>query len=507
MVGSGIAGLTAALTASTRARVMVITKAQLSDGSTRWAQGGIAAAVGGDDSAQLHLEDTIAAGRGLCDERAVRVLVDEGPARVRDLRDAGVAFDSRDGELRLGREAAHSRNRVIHSGGDATGWEVENGLVRRLRHAGVTIHEDSAVASLLLDDTGRCAGVEVLAGDGSRRVIGAAAVILATGGAGQLWRTTTNPDTATGDGVALAWDAGAEVASMEFMQFHPTVLAVAGAPHFLLSEAMRGEGAVITDCAGNRFLFDADPRGELAGRDVVSRAIWERLQLTGDDHVLLDCRPLGAAVRRRFPTITRTCADLGIDITNQPIPIAPAAHYQIGGVRTDINGASTVAGLFACGEVASTGVHGANRLASNSLIEGAVFGHRAASSALADIGERPAAPPRVRASSHGAGADGLIADGDVDRLRDAMWQGCGVVRDADGLRETMTTVAEIAASPVTPTALRQAATTAGLVCRAALLREESRGAHTRADFPSTTETWHGVLVMQKERGHRLDRNT
>jgi L-aspartate oxidase len=512
VVGSGIAGLTAALTASPRARVAVVTKGAVDDGATRWAQGGIAAAVGDDDSADLHFTDTVTAGRGLCDERAVRVLVDEGPARVRDLAAWGVDFDGDTGGVAVGREAAHSRNRIVHAGGDATGREVERALARRLRHSHATLFEHSQTVRLLHDDGGRCCGVELCGshGRGPRRLLGAGAVILASGGAGQLWRHTTNPASATGDGVALAWEAGAEVLSMEFMQFHPTVLALGGAPRFLLSEAMRGEGAHVVDARGDRFLFDTDPRGELAGRDVVSRAIWERLVRDGTDHVLLDCRPLGDAVRERFPTITATCREHGIDITAEPVPIAPAAHYLIGGVRTDVDGVTTVLGLFACGEVACTGVHGANRLASNSLLEGVVFAHRAALAALEDIAERPAQPPVVGGGGSAAAASAADPDA-ADRLRAAMWEGCGLIRDAAGLRRALETAQEIAATAAADASLdgirlHQAATTAALVCRAALLREETRGAHIRTDFPSTRDNWHGVLVMQKERGHRFDRN-
>ncbi len=513
VVGSGIAGLTAALTASSRARVAVLSKGALDDGATRWAQGGIAAAVAGDDTVDLHFDDTVTAGRGLCDERAVRVLVDDGAAQIRELADWGASFDSSDGDLMVGREAAHSRNRVVHAGGDATGRELETALLRRLRHSGATVVENARVVALLRDSDGRCAGVEVRDADrvGASRILGAGAVILATGGAGQLWRNTTNPPAATGDGVALAWEIGAEVVSMEFMQFHPTALALPTAPRFLISEAVRGEGAHVVDARGRRFLFDADPRGELAGRDVVARAIWERLLHDGTDHVLLDCRPLGARVRDRFPTITATCREHGIDIATEPIPIAPAAHYMIGGVRTDIDGATDVAGLFACGEVAGSGVHGANRLASNSLLEGAVFGRRAALAALHNIAERPASPPLGRSrpvADHRAPTDDPSARA---RLRDAMWEECGVVRDAARLGRALDAADEIlATAPVSDSiddiGLRQSATMARLVCRAALLREESRGAHFRADFPSTRDSWHGVLVMQKERGHRFDRN-
>lgn len=509
MVGTGIAGLVAALTAGPRARVAVITKSSLDDGATRWAQGGIAAALGHDDSPQLHFEDTIAAGRGLCDEAAVRVLVEDGPDRVRELAAWGAAFDGEDDPAgpSLGREAAHRRNRIVHAGGDATGREVERALVRRLRDSGVTVIAHAHAARLLTDRDGRCAGVEVHGGE-TTMVLGAAAVILASGGAGQLWRNTTNPTVATGEGVAMAYQAGAEVASMEFVQFHPTALALPGAPQFLLSEAMRGEGAHVIGRDGRRFLFDTDPLGELAGRDVLSRAIWERLMSEGPGSVLLDCRPLGTQVLARFPSVARTCASHGIDITSQPVPIAPAAHYMIGGVRTDVDGATSLPGLFACGEVASSGVHGANRLASNSLLEGAVFGSRAARRALDDIAERPPQRPEL------PGARQRTADPDhaaaADRLRDAMWTGCGVVRDAAGLRTALAVSEEIASAAQTGSRdgvrLHQSATTAALVCRAALLREESRGAHTRSDFPTATEEWHGVLVMHQQRGHRLDRN-
>lgn len=516
VVGGGIAGLTAALSAAPRARVALVSKGAVDDGATRWAQGGIAAAIGDDDSPDLHLLDTLAAGRGLGDEEAVRTLVSEGPERVAELALWGTVFDAAEGRLLLGREAAHSRDRIVHAGGDATGRAIEDALVRRLRASSVTVIEDVHATSLLLDAGGRCAGVEVRGGDGDEtaRLLSAGTVILATGGAGRLWRSTTNPASATGDGVALAWDAGAEVVSMEFMQFHPTALAVPGAPRFLISEALRGEGALVVDARGERFLLDADPRGELAGRDVVARAIWERLARDGADSVFLDCRPLGPRVRERFPTITATCAEHGIDITTEPIPIAPAAHYMIGGVRTDLNGATGVAGLFACGEVAGSGVHGANRLASNSLLEGAVFGHRAALAALNDVAERPVQPPVSRASSTGGrGRTTTTSDTvSLDDLLSSMWEGCGVVRDEAGLRRALrcaTEAAEGSAAGATlaDVRLHQAATTASLVCTAALLREESRGAHTRADFPSTSDRCNGLLVMHKERGNRFDRNT
>ncbi|MDB5113022.1 MAG: L-aspartate oxidase, partial [Chloroflexi bacterium] len=386
----------AALVAAGRARVTVVTKAALDDGCSRWAQGGIAAAVAGDDTPELHLADTLAAGRGLCDEAAVRVLVEEGPRRVRDLVEWGVSFDTQDGDLLLGREAAHTRSRILHARGDATGLEIESSLIRRLRATGARLLERHLVTRLLTDGRGRCLGVEVCDGDtGAIRRLLAGAVVLASGGAGRLWRHTTNPAPATGDGIALAHDAGAECGSMEFVQFHPTALALEGAPRFLISEAVRGEGARVVNGRGERFLFDADPRGELAPRDTVSQAIWRELQRSGESSVHLDCTDLADRAAVRFPTIHRTCMSFGIDISRDLVPIAPAAHYLIGGVRTDLSGATTVEGLYACGEVASSGVHGANRLASNSLLESVVFAHRAAEAALRLRAEAP--PPAASA--------------------------------------------------------------------------------------------------------------
>ncbi|MFN2582373.1 MAG: L-aspartate oxidase [Candidatus Dormibacteria bacterium] len=510
VVGSGIAGLCAALSAVDRARVALLTKGQLEDGCSRWAQGGVAAALGSDDSAELHYQDTIAAGRGLCDANAVRALVEEGPARVRQLIDWGVTFDTQDGALQLGREAAHSRARIVHARGDGTGLEIETALIRRVRASGIRVFDRTVVRRLTVHDA-RCDGVEMLNTETGRvTALHGAAVILATGGAARLWRNSTNPASATGDGVALAFDAGAEVSSMEFVQFHPTALALPDAPRFLVSEAVRGEGAHIVDSDGRRFLFDSDANGELGARDVVARAIWQTLQQTGDDHVFLDCRHIGDRVALRFPAIHRACNDYGVDITRDLIPIAPAAHYTIGGVRTDVDAATSVPGLFACGEVASSGVHGANRLASNSLLESIVFAHRAAAAALAGAGERP-----VRASSDVAERVSVDADRDLRpqwrRLSDALWDGAGLVRDADGLRAAQAVcddVIDVACdrSSIAASRLRAAATTASLTCAAALAREESRGCHLRTDHPSSSDQWHGALVMHQERGTHLDRH-
>jgi len=513
VVGSGIAGLSAALTAAPSARVAVVTKGALDDGCSRYAQGGIAAAVGDDDSTELHFEDTIAAGRGLCHADAVRVLVEEGPARIRQLIEWGVAFDTQDGELLLAREAAHSRARILHARGDGTGLEVETALIRRLRAGGARVVEHADVSGILTTSDGVCCGVSITTSGtpAQSTSLTASAVVLASGGASRLWRNSTNPKSATGDGVALGYNAGADVSGMEFSQFHPTALAMEGAPRFLISEAVRGEGALIVNRDGHRFVFDVDPRGELAGRDVVARAIWDELGRSGERCVYLDCSPLGARAAMRFPTIAATCAKYGLDITHDPIPVAPAAHYMVGGVCTDLDGATSLPGLFACGEVAHSGVHGANRLASNSLLESLVFSKRAAHAALGWAAESPPADAASISRSPSPRASTVDPREGWDTLHDALWTGAGVVRDAAGLEAAGRACASVAASTAGATALpmmqlHAAASTASLVCTAALAREESRGCHLRSDLPQASDQWHGDLVMHKDRGARFDRH-
>lgn len=510
VIGSGIAGLCAALDAYPRARVALVTKGDLDDGCSRWAQGGIAAALGADDTAQRHYDDTIAAGRGLCDPDAVRVLVEDGPSGVRRLIDWGVSFDTQDGALQLGQEAAHSRARIVHARGDGTGLEIESALIRRVRTSSVHVLERTSVAAITRD-VQRCTGVEVVDADtGRHTVLAAPAVILASGGAARLWRNSTNPDSATGEGTALAYAAGAEVCGMEFVQFHPTALAAPGAPRFLISEAVRGEGAFVVDRSGRRFLFDSDPAGELAGRDVVARAIWAHLRATGEDTVYLDCRPIGAAAPVRFPGIHRTCLAYGIDITTDLIPVAPAAHYTIGGVRTALDGATSLAGLYACGEVASSGVHGANRLASNSLLESLVFAHRATDAALRSSGER--APAAAAPATRAAGTTRRVDVASLRRrLQDALWEGAGVVRDARSLDASTAACDETLAAAhdddsLESLRLEASATTARLVCAAARAREESRGCHLRSDFPASNDQWRGALVTHMDGGTHLDRH-
>ena len=375
VVGSGIAGLIAALQLSQRHQVVLCTKGRLAESNTRYAQGGIAAVMTEDDSVAEHVEDTLKAGAGLCNRAAVEVLCTEGPQRIRDLLRIGVAFDRRNGELARGLEAAHSHARVLHAGGDATGLAIEMALVDAVRAAHVDVRENTFACDLVLEH-GRVAGLTTLEEHGAEQTLHADAVMLASGGAGQLYPYTTNPAVATGDGVAMALRAGAQLADVEFYQFHPTALAVPG--NFLISEAVRGDGAVLRALDGHRFMLDVDPAGELAPRDVVARGIAEQMARQGGAPVLLDATALGAAfLAERFPTIDAGCRRFGLDWSKEPVPVTPAAHYWMGGVRTDFWGRSSVPGLFAVGEVACTGVHGANRLASNSLLESLVFAWRA----------------------------------------------------------------------------------------------------------------------------------
>ncbi|MEN0083534.1 MAG: L-aspartate oxidase [Leifsonia sp.] len=488
VVGSGIAGLTAALRAHDLGHdVTVVTKAALTDGSTRYAQGGVAAAVFPDDSVEAHVADTLRAGAGLNVREAVEVLCTDGPERVRELIARGAAFD-RDGDaLARGREAAHSTSRVLHAGGDATGAELERTLVAALREARIPVLEGAFLRDVVVRE-GRAAGVVLRTGAGTATVE-ADAVVLATGGWGRLYAHTTNPAVATGDGVAAAWRAGAALADLEFTQFHPTALAGDhGGTAFLISEAVRGEGAVLRNRAGERFMLDLHPDAELAPRDVVARGIAIEMAAQGGEPVLLDATALGSGLlARRFPTIDAACRAAGYDWGRHPVPVTPAAHYAMGGVATDTEGRTTVPGLFAVGEVACTGAHGANRLASNSLLEGLVFAHRAAGV----VDERwPAPPAWVTDAAVGVDADPAPAvtpslPFDRARLGALMWEAAGLHRD--GAR--LAAAAEELASVRDPEPGEDAdlLTLARLVVRAALAREESRGAHFRADAPLPAE--------------------
>jgi L-aspartate oxidase len=521
VVGSGIAGLTTALRLRQRVdRVLLVTKTVLHEGSTQWAQGGIAAALDPADSPQEHLHDTLVAGVGICDVAAVTALVHEGPARVRELVALGAEFDlDDDGELKLTREGGHHRDRIAHAGGDATGKEISRALIAALHRVqddpGIEVIEHALVVDLLQDKDSRVCGVTLhVIGEGQMDGVGAAlarAVVLATGGLGQVYSATTNPSVATGDGMAAAMRAGATLADVEFVQFHPTVLwlgAGSSGQQPLISEAVRGEGAFLVDGDGVRFMQDVHPLADLAPRDVVSRAIVARMHATGTDHVYLDARHLGREfLEERFPSIVARCRELGFDPAVDLLPVAPAQHYASGGVRTDLHGRSSLPGLYACGEVSCTGVHGANRLASNSLLEGLVFAHRIAD----DISERLGAgelPPSTPVTP--AGVPALVRADQRTALQSAMTRGAGAVRSAEGLAETAATLAGLyATGPADEPGPLSWETTNLLhigqaLTLAAALREETRGGHVRSDHTELVDPgWRGHTVLSRTADGRI----
>lgn len=491
MLGSGVAGLHTAWRASTHGDVLVLTKRTLFDSATAYAQGGIAAALGAGDSPELHRKDTLAAGAALCDNEAVEVLVEEGPARVRELQLAGAAFDlGVDGKFKLGKEAAHSRRRIVHAHGDRTGAEVARTLVDRVRRSRRTSVLENARVLELIVERGRCAGVRasVL---GQPVEIRADATVLATGGCGQVYRYTTNPVVATGDGYAIAHRAGVTLADMEFVQFHPTALDTPENPLALVSEAVRGEGAVLRNAKGERFMVKKHKLAELAPRDVVAREIFREQKRTGG--VTLDATSLGKGFAKRFPGIFALCQARGIDPSVQPIPVTPAAHYMMGGIVTDLSGHTSLPGLFACGEVACTGVHGANRLASNSLLEGLVFAERVARELSS--AKQHAAPRRARAFDVPPLADRGAAQVAADAIRALMWDYAAIDRNSRGLRACLHGL-DLLESRLTEgmTEERNLLDTARLIASAALARKESRGGHYRSDFPKAKGEWRSKRI-------------
>jgi len=507
IVGSGIAGLYAALLAREHGSVLVLTKGSIDDCNTRWAQGGIAAPVGPDDSPEKHLRDTIVAGAGLVDEEAARVLTSEAADRIRDLVRFGVPFDIVHGEIALAREGAHSVSRVLHAGGDSTGMHIELTLSSVARHEGVTVLEYTIATGLEHGtrnrEQGRVAGVRALNTEtGEVRDYECRHLVLATGGAGQMYRVSTNPQVATGDGIALAHRAGAEITDMEFIQFHPTALKLPGVQPFLISEAVRGEGGLLRDIGGVRFMPGYDERAELAPRDIVARAIRDRMLKTGADHVVLDVTHLAAElVKARFPQIYRFCLDAGLDITREPVPVSPAAHYTMGGIRTNTWGETTIPSLYACGECACTGVHGANRLASNSLLETVVFAKRVINRTL----ESPetSAPMTEGAVDLAPAEEGEVEPPTREAIQSLMWDDVGIVRDAAGLGRAKATLAAWQSRLEAPTdrpsqEVADLLTCSRLVTEAALIREESRGAHYRTDFPEPREEWRRHVVFRRQ---------
>lgn len=506
VVGSGIAGLYVALRCRELGlRPTVITKSRLEESNTRYAQGGIAAAIGPDDSPAIHLSDTIRAGAGLVDRAAATLLTQEAPARIADLVRYGVPFDTVEGHVALAREAAHTRARLLHAGGDATGLSIEETLRRRVLEGGIDVRERTVLRALraagrngpraaFSDPDGR--GVEY---EEERPVV------LASGGVGSLFLQSSNPAVATGEGVAIAFRAGAVLADLEFVQFHPTAFARPGAPRFLITEALRGEGAVLRNLAGKRFMLGVHPDAELAPRDVVARAIAREIAVSGRPYVHLDATGLPRdRLFARFPSVSNFVLAHGVDPSREPIPVSPVAHYMIGGVATDLAGRTSLPGLYAAGEVAATGVHGANRLGSNSLLEGLVFGEHVARQ-LAE--PRPGAPRPSRTVLHlplapGAGRE---SDGEqVDAIRHGLWEDVGIVRSADGLAVALERFGRLSADhePAEPDRLAgkvaNAALTATLIARAAVTRTESRGAHYRSDFPRQKPAWkrHIQIVRQ-----------
>jgi L-aspartate oxidase len=506
VVGSGIAGLYIALLAIERGSVLILTKGSIDDCNTKYAQGGIAVAMGRDDSAELHFKDTMAAGHGLCDAEAVRILTQEAADCIADLIKFGVPFDTLNGEITLTREAAHSVPRIMHAGGDATGEHIEVTLSRQVRAVPIKVLENCLVSEILVRKD-RAAGVKALdCHIGSLEEYSCKFLILATGGAGKLFKYTTNSDVVTGDGIAVAFQAGAQISDMEFFQFHPTVLRLPGVAPFLISEAVRGEGGILRNVEGHRFMPDYAAEGELAPRDIVARSIVYEMQKTHSDRVFLDVTHLPPRlITTRFPHIYRFCREHGLDITKGLIPVAPAAHYLMGGVKVNSWGETNIPGLFAAGETACTGVHGANRLASNSLLESVVFSKR-----IVQRTEMTAPPGHSEGRSDKVISYSLPERGpspevpslNLPNLQSLMWDRVGIIRSGEGLKEATGILATWERLLPRPTArstheLNNLVLCARLMTEAALLREESRGAHFRTDFPQTSPEWQRHIVFTR----------
>ncbi len=502
IIGSGIAGLYTALLVRKRGSVLVITKGIIDDCNTKFAQGGIAAAIGRDDSPELHYQDTINAGDGLCDEESVRILTNQAADRITDLVNLNVPFDTLEGEIALAREAAHSKPRILHAGGDTTGEHIEVTLSNQIVSSKIQVLEHSLATEILMED-GTVRGVKVLnCRTNTFEEFNCRYLILATGGAGQLFKVNTNSDVVTGDGVALAYEAGAEITDMEFYQFHPTALHLPGVTPFLISEAVRGEGGLLRNIEGYRFMEDYTPAGELAPRDVVSRSILAEMEKTGSDNVFIDVTHLPASViTTRFPHIYRFCLEHGLEITRDMIPVAPAAHYMIGGVKTNSWGETSIAGLYACGETACASIHGANRLASNSLLEAVVFGKRIFQR-TADEVKNETSPAAEYQTLGKWQTPVVVPETSLSSLQELHWDKVGIIRSREALMEAAGILAAWQKSLPQPVdrpscELSNLVLTGRLVTEAAILREESRGAHFRSDFPKSQSSWRHHTIFKK----------
>lgn len=529
-MGSGAAGLYGALCLPQEFKVAIITKDRLNTGASDWAQGGIAAAISSEDSPQLHLKDTLKAGAGLCDRSAVQFLVDRGADSIKSLVEMGVAFDRHQSNLAMTLEAAHSRPRVLHAA-DTTGRAIVATLAQQvLQRDNIRVLSQAFALELWLDSARRCRGISVLK-DSEISWIQASAIILATGGGGQVFSQTTNPEVSTGDGVAIAWRSGAIIRDPEFIQFHPTALTVADAPRFLISEAVRGEGAHLIDRSGRRFAFDYHPDGELAPRDVVSRAIFTHLQKTGESNVYLDLQPIPPErIRYRFPNIIRVCQHWNVDLFAKPIPVAPAAHYWMGGIAVDTMNRTSIAGLYAVGETASTGVHGANRLASNSLLECVVYAARLAKLKLEPSTPMERTPSLVEISSSGEPEIELV-NSIRSQLPDLIWDSAGICRTAEIMEPAISTLESWRGqlrdlsfnryvmglspqerlkftAPHAESRLKLYAETLNLldigylILKSAAFRTESRGGHYRLDYPQTLAEWQQHTVIERNRWYK-----
>ncbi|MFC2007112.1 L-aspartate oxidase [Chloroflexota bacterium] len=504
IIGSGIAGLYTALLATEQGSVLIMTKGSIADCNTKHAQGGIAAAIGDNDSQDLHLRDTIAAGDNLCDEEAVRILVNDAAARISDLVTFGVPFDTLDGKIALTMEAAHSVPRILHAGGDATGEYIEVTLSDRVRANDISVLEH-VMATEILVENGTIRGVKALdCRTGTTEEFTCRYLVLATGGAGQLFKYNTNSDIATGDGIALAFSAGAEIVDIEFFQFHPTALRLPGVAPFLVSEAVRGEGGILLNVDGYRFMSDYAPDGDLAPRDVVARSIVFEMIKLGSDRVFIDVTHLPQQViTTRFPNIYRFCLNHGLDITRGLIPVAPAAHYMMGGIKVNTWGETSIPGLFATGEAACTGIHGANRLASNSLLEATVLSNRIIERTRENVDIKTGITGKdtsVRSLLSQRKLQDNLSPPSISRLQQLFWDDVGIIRNKDGLTEAANVLAIWQKSLPTPTdrpsfELNNMILTGRLVAEAALIREESRGAHFRTDFPQSSPEWKRHIVF------------